>query len=108
MSACTFFGHRDCPIEIKHLLKKATRELIKNSKVKNFYVGNHGDFDKVVLKVLKELKKEFPEIIYSVVLAYIPIKTGEGNIIDYSYTIIPEGIEKSLNVLLYLTETNGW
>lgn|GEM_PF-4919496 len=43
--------------------------------------------------ILKELFKIY-NISYKIVLAYIPVKKSEFDIIDYSYTVIPEGIEK--------------
>ena len=41
--------------------------------------------------VLRELKKEYPQINYAVVLAYIPGKQNEYE--DYSDTMVPEGKE---------------
>ena len=42
---CTFFGHRDAPYEIEHILRETVENLIKNENVKLFYVGNNGRFD---------------------------------------------------------------
>ena len=39
MSACTFFGHRDCPSSIKPKLREALIDLIENHTVDMFYVG---------------------------------------------------------------------
>ena len=90
MSACTFFGHRDCPESIKHDIYSTVDNLISLNDVRTFYVGNHGNFDRLVISVLKELKILYPDINYYVVLAYLPSK-------DYGLqkyvTIYPEGIE---------------
>ena len=56
-----------------------------------FYVGNHGQYDAIARKVLRELMKEYPQINYAVVLAYMPGKQSEHD--DYSDTMLPEGIE---------------
>ena len=52
MSACTFFGHRDCPSSIKPKLREVLINLIENHAVDMFYVGQQGAFDGIVLKEL--------------------------------------------------------
>ena len=91
MAICTFFGHRDCPETIKPRLREVLVDLIINQEVDTFYVGNQGRFDGIVRGVLRELEKEYPEIHYAVVLAYLPGKKNEYD--DFSDTILPEGIE---------------
>ena len=53
MSACTFFGHRDCPSSIKSKLRKVLIDLIESHAVDMFYVGQQGAFDSMVRSVLK-------------------------------------------------------
>ena len=91
MAVCTFFGHRDCPETIKPRLRAVLVDLIINQGVDTFYVGNQGRFDGIVRSVLRELEKEYPEVHYAVVLAYLPGKKNEYD--DFSDTIFPEGIE---------------
>ena len=91
MAACTFFGHRDCPETIKPRLREVLVDLITNHGVDMFYVGHQGQFDAYVRGELKKLKKEYSQINYAVVLAYMPGKKTEYD--DYSDTILPEGIE---------------
>ena len=55
-------------------------------------MGNHGAFDAMVLRVLRELAELYP-IKYYVVLAYMPEKQDEYKMTDYTNTILPEGIE---------------
>lgn len=86
---CAFFGHRDCPDSIKSKLFETIKSQIEQGTTQ-FYVGNNGKFDAMVLSCLRELKKEYPEIHYTVVLAYIPKNSG---IYQPEETIIPEGIE---------------
>lgn len=91
MAVCTFFGHRECPDTIKPKLQEILVDLIVNHGVDMFYVGNQGQFDAIVRGALRDLKKEYPQIDYAVVLAYMP---GERNDYDdYSDTMLPEGIE---------------
>lgn len=105
MSACTFFGHRDCPDEIKSKLRTILVDLIKNRDVNMFYVGNQGQFDAIVRSVLRELKEEYPQINYAVVLAYIP--GGQTKYEDYSDTMLPEGVE-TVHPRYAISWRNNW
>lgn len=102
---CTFIGHRDTPPEIQPLLRETLINLITNENADTFYVGNHGAFDSMVRKELKELKKIYPHINYSVVLAYMTMKKDEYE--DYSDTIYPDGLEKT-PLRLAIIERNKW
>ena len=48
MSACTFFGHHDCPSSIKPKLREVLIDLIENHAVDMFYVGQQGVYDAIV------------------------------------------------------------
>ena len=91
MLACTFFGHRDCPTSIKPKLLTVLIDLIVSQDIDMFYVGSQGQFDSIVRSVLQQLKTEYPQINYAVVLAYMPGKQTEHD--DYSDTMLPKGIE---------------
>lgn len=92
--ACTFFGHRDSPEIIKPKIRTAVIDLIENHGVTMFYVGNQGNFDRMVRSVLKEVTTAYPEVGYAVVLAYMPSTKTANNYEDFSDTMLPEGIEK--------------
>ena len=77
MAICTFFGHRECPDSIKTQLREVLIDLVTNHDTDMFYVGNQGRFDAIVRGILRELKKEYPQINYAVVLAYMPGKQTE-------------------------------
>lgn len=91
MTVCTFFGHRDCPSGIDKKLREALTDLIVHRGVTMFYVGNQGQFDAAVRRVLRDLKQEYSQMDYAVVLAYMPGKRNEYE--DHSDTMLPEGIE---------------
>ena len=90
---CTFFGHRDCPETIKPKIQEAVIDLIENHGVTMFYVGNQGNFDRLVRSVLKKVTTAYPEVGYAVVLAYMPSAKRAAFSEDFSDTILPEGIE---------------
>ncbi|MBQ7095915.1 MAG: hypothetical protein IJN80_05655 [Clostridia bacterium] len=64
--------------------------LIEHHNASLFYVGNQGNFDRMVRKVLKQLQLIYPHISYYVVLAYLPCSFQEG----YGDTIYPDGLER--------------
>ena len=90
--ACTFFGHRDSPEIIKPKIRTAVIDLIENHGVTMFYVGNQGNFDRMVRSVLKEVTTAYPGVGYAVVLAYMPSTKKRAD--DSSDTLLPDGIEK--------------
>lgn len=89
MSACTFFGHRDCPDSVKHELLAAIENLIAEKHVTTFYVGNHGNFDRLTASLLRDLSARHTDVKYYVVLAYLPQRAHSSTDI----TLYPEGIE---------------
>jgi len=89
--SCCFFGHRNTPQSVEPLLTETTEKLILEQNVRYFYVGNQGNFDSMVLSSLKKLKEFYPQIEYTVVLAYMPSETMDkkyGNI-----SLYPDGLE---------------
>ena len=56
-----------------------------------FYIGNHGYFDSMTRRILKQLKTKYPYINYAVVLAYRP--NNHDHYTDYSDTIYPDSLE---------------
>lgn len=94
MSTCTFFGHRNTPAAIQPFLKNAITELIITHNVTRFYVGNQGEFDRLVYTTLKELKEFYPQIEYYVVLAYLPSDKNQFSYIDFIDTVFPDNLTK--------------
>lgn len=87
---CTFFGHKNTPSSVKPLLEETLTDLIENHGANEFYVGDHGSFDRMTAAVLQKIKEKYPHIEYRVVLAYLP---NDGTPLPYP-TEFPEGIEK--------------
>ena len=108
MSACTFFGHRDCPSSIKGILSTEIERLICNQCVDTFYIGTQGSFDRMAYAVLKELRNKYPSIKVYRVLAYMPkngtVSNDDGSSKD---TILPEGIER-VHARYAIVWRNNW
>ena len=117
MSACTFFGHRDCRELKRETLQKAVEALLAIG-VDTFYVGSQGGFDRMVYGVLKQLQQIHPALCVCIVLAYPP-ESSAGNMEDTMYPEI-EGhpkfaierrnrwmVEASQYCICYITHTWG-
>ena len=91
MSVCTFFGHSECYGLDAAVLRRAIEELVEQG-VTEFVVGNHGQFDAMVFSCLQDLDKVYPEISYSVALAYLPTRKEEYDIY-HGRSFYPEGQE---------------
>ena len=70
MKVCTFFGSRRVPHCVREELKRAIQTMIDEYAIADFLVGHQGEFDHMVLNLLRELKQIYPHIRYTVVLAY--------------------------------------
>ena len=102
---CCFFGHREVTHNIREKLKATIEKLITEDGVTEFYVGHQGQFDSMVYSVLKELKAKYPQIRYTVVLAYLPDEHiwevyGED-------TLLPDGME-SVPKKFAISKRNDW
>ena len=102
---CAFFGHKDTPESVKPVLEAAVKKIIERYPDITFYVGNNGNFDRMVLSILKSLSQDFPTISYAVILAYLPI--GKSAEFDGLSTIYPEGIE-SVPKKYAISYRNDW
>ena len=91
---CCFFGHHDTIAEIRSALYAEIENHITNHNVKTFYVGGYGNFDRMSVTILNELKRKYPQIEIILVLAYLPTeKKPEYETDLYDATLYPEGLE---------------
>ena len=102
---CCFFGHREVTHNIRDRLTAIIEKLVTEDGVTDFCVGNQGQFDNMVYSVLKELKAKYPQIRYTVVLAYMPdehIKEVYGE-----DTLFPDGMESAPRRFA-ISKRNDW
>ena len=90
---CTFFGHRVVSEEIKDKLKSIVLNLIECYGVDLFYLGNNGEFDRLVLSVI--------------VLAYLNDKKSTELYKIGEKTLYPEGIER-VPLRFAISKRNEW
>ena len=120
----TFFGHSNAPDSIYPIIENILIQLIETEGATLFYVGNHGNFDHMVHKILKRLSNVYTQMNYSHVLAYLPEHVDLNSCDDYSDTIFPDKaaiaipkfaitarnrwmLEQSDIVITYVTHTYG-
>jgi uncharacterized phage-like protein YoqJ len=90
---CTFCGHHDADSSIYPALLVAIEKVVLENQVTLFYVGNQGSFDHMALKAIKELKERYPQISYSIILAYMPGEKTDYDNDQACDTLFPDGLE---------------
>ena len=92
---CAFLGHRQVSSVIETECRQQIEKVIKEHESVLFYVGHQGQFDSMVKRILRALKKSYPHMEYAVVLAYMPSTFHYGdNEFFLGETLFPEGLEK--------------
>ncbi len=81
---CTFCGHSICNKDDIYPKLKTKIEKLIIAGVSTFYSGGYGCFDMVALRVIGELKKEYPHIRNILVFAYL----SESHISQYRDILI--------------------
>lgn len=105
---CCFFGHSNCPNNIRQKLKEEIVKMMDGPESVMFYIGHQGDFDSMVRSVMKELIKEGMEVNYAVVLAYMPGQKYDFALPDeYADTMFPEGLE-NVHPKFAISWRNSW
>lgn len=95
------FGHHDCRDTIRPVIKEHIKKVICRDPECEFLVGYQGRFDQLMASVLKELSREYPDLSYSVVLAYHPSEVKLVVEVPGAY-YLPRGIRKSTQTLRYI------
>ena len=71
VNVCFFIGHRDTPDRVYPALEQAVEQLITQG-VTEFYVGNHGSFDRMAARAVIAAKQLHPQVRLTMLLAYHP------------------------------------
>lgn len=69
--SCFLIGHRDTPEHVYPALEQAVEQLITQG-VTEFYVGNHGSFDRMAARAVIAAKQLHPQVRLTMLLAYHP------------------------------------
>ncbi len=107
MRTVACFGHSMVPADIIPLVQDTIRNLLVDDPETEFLVGNQGQFDGIVYHVLNSLEKEFPDLQYKVVLAYMPGQKEDWELYPPERTYYPEGLEL-VHPKYAITRRNRW
>ena len=77
MKRCFMIGHRDAPETIYSELCSVIEQHITLYGVTEFMVGEHGTFDRMALRAVAQLKKSYPHVKLTLLLAYLCAKQKE-------------------------------
>ena len=100
MKTCSFFGHRNtvATSELCEELRRTVIRLIEGKGVKCFLFGSASRFDELCLKIVTEIKEEYPEIKRIYVRSQYPyIEKGYKEYLLKSYddTLMPKRLENA-------------
>lgn len=90
---CALFGNSQLFENVEQMLHQRLCSLIQEHGAIQFYVGTHGSFDAIALRVLKKLKAQYPFIDYTIVLAYLPTKPREFTATESMHSVFPHILE---------------
>lgn len=107
MRTVACFGHSIVPGNISLLVQKEILRLLEEYPDTEFLVGHQGQFDGIVYHVLKSLEKEFPDLRYKIILAYMPGQKEEYELYPPERTYYPEGLEL-VHPKYAITRRNRW
>ena len=110
---CAFLGEHKTPENLFGVMEWFITSLAMNPSIHKFYVGNHTAFEKMVLLVLREIKRKYATIQYTVIMTPADVSYIDEKESAYLLTPdIPEGVEiedlsKEMRKTI-ITQRNEW
>ena len=108
MNSCFFIGHREADERLLPRLELEIERLIKEERVRYFYVGGYGGFDQIAATAVKRAKKKYPEITLMLVLPYHPAERPIEKPPGYDGTYYPEDMEKTPRLFAIVKANHLW
>ena len=94
MRSCFFIGHRDAGEALFPLLEREIERHIVEYEVEEFIVGQHGRFDGMAARAVREIKKKYPGIHLILLMAYLKNgvlqKSFDGSIYPDRLELVPK------------------
>ena len=94
MKSCFFMGHREASGELLPVLRQTVEKHICEYGVTAFIVGGYGGFDHLAARALISLKRQYPQIILSLLIPYHPAERPIATPPGFDNTYYPPGMEK--------------
>ena len=73
MGSCFFIGHRETPDRVYPTLIETIERHIAEYGVSEFVVGQYGNFDRLVIRALSQVKRAHPDITLMLMTPYYPV-----------------------------------
>lgn len=108
---CCFCGHSDIwDSGAEEKIKQVAEDLILNHNVKEFWVGNYGNFDSCSATVIKELKKIYTDIRLDLVVPYLTNSINEHKELYYKRfdNILLADIPENTPKRFHITKSNEY
>ena len=93
--SCFFIGHREADEQLLPRLELVIDRLIQEDRVRYFYVGGYGGFDRIAAAAVKRVKQKYPDITLMLVLPYHPAERPTEAPAGFDGTYHPEGLENT-------------
>ena len=93
--SCFFIGHREADERLLPRLELVIDRLIQEDRVRYFYVGGYGGFDRIAAAAVKRVKQKYPDITLMHVLPYHPAERPTEAPAGFDGTYHPEGLENT-------------
>ena len=90
---CFLFGHSSAPESLMGALDEAVEKCYTEQSVRQFIVGNHGDFDNLAIRTLRAAKQRHKDMELSLLLHYHPSEHRFALPEGFDGSIYPEGME---------------
>lgn len=91
--SCFFMGHREADEQLLPRLELVIDRLVTDEKVRYFYVGDYGGFDRIAATAVKRAKQKYPDVTLMLVLPYHPAERVVPTPDGFDGTYHPEGLE---------------
>ena len=107
MSMCFMAGHADAPMELLPRIVEQAQQLVERWGVTRFLVGHYGNFDRLAVQAIKQLKIAYPQIKLILLLPYYSANQTMEISNEFDETIYPEGLE-TVPYRYAIVKANRW
>lgn len=107
MRTVACLGHSTVSADISSQVRSEIVKLLIEDPDTEFLVGNQGQFDSIVYHSLASLEKDFPDLQYKIVLAYMPGQKEDYELYPSKRTYYPEGMEL-VHPKFAISKRNRW
>lgn len=107
MRTVACFGHSTVHADISSRVRNEIVKLLTDDSDTAFLIGHQGQFDSMVYHSLKTLERDFPDLQYKIVLAYMSGQKEAYEPYPSKRTYYPEGLEL-VHPKYAITRRNRW